>query len=97
MVSRSVDAYPEPSAHVVDGVDATLELAETRDAHTVYVIGGAASYALFFSVLDRMVLSRIPGTYEADVYFPAWDSETWSSVSTTEYDAFILEIWERID
>ncbi len=97
VVSQSRDAYPEPSVHVVDGVDAALELAEAQDSHTVYVLGGAAIYALFFPVFDRMVLSRIPGTYEADVYFPAWDAETWSVVSTTEYDAFTLEIWERTD
>jgi hypothetical protein len=37
----------------------------------------------------------VPGEYEGDAYYPAWDDEAWTRESTTEYDRFRLEEWVR--
>jgi dihydrofolate reductase len=42
-----------------------------------------------------MVLSRIPGEYDGDAYFPEWDTDEWTVVDRTPYDDFTLEEWVR--
>ncbi len=42
-----------------------------------------------------MVLSRVPGEYEGDTYYPSWDEEEWTLVAETEYERFSVEVWER--
>jgi len=59
------------------------------------VIGGAGIYALFQPVVDRMVLSPIPGEYDGDAYFPDWNESSWDRENATEYDDFTLEEWLR--
>lgn len=96
VLSRSDPEYDVETAHVVDGVEAAIEVAEDRGSETAYVIGGAAVYSLFQPHLDRMVLTRVPGEYEGDAYYPAWDDEDWVLESRTEYDDFAVEEWVRI-
>lgn len=95
VLSRSDPDYDVETAHVVDGVDAAIEVATDLGAETTYVIGGAAAYSLFQSHLDRMALTRVPGEYEGDAYYPDWDEDDWTLESRTEYDDFAVEEWVR--
>jgi dihydrofolate reductase len=96
VLSRSERAYVVESAHHASGVDSALAVVESLGADRVYVLGGGAVYDLFQPVVDRMVLSRIPGEYEGNVYFPEWDAEEWRRVDRVDYDAFTLEEWVRV-
>jgi len=44
-----------------------------------------------------MVLSRVPGEYAGDAFYPDWGDEEWSLAATTEYERFQLEEWVRVD
>lgn len=96
VMSRSMDndAVSLEDAYIVSSVEAAIETAAER-SETAYVIGGGAVYELFQPHVDRMVLSRIPGTYEGDTYFPSWDDAEWTLVSETPDDGFTLETWVR--
>jgi dihydrofolate reductase len=96
VVSRSDPTYPEASARVVDGVDAALDALAALGDETAYVLGGGGIYELFLSECDRLVLSRIPGEYEGDAWFPDLD-ESWSLVAETPMAGFTLEEWTRTD
>lgn len=85
---------PETAQHAAD-VEEALEIAGGLGEETVYVIGGGKIYELFQPHLDRMVLSRIPGEYEGDSYYPEWDEDEWELESETEYDDFTLQEWVR--
>ncbi|MEF8799966.1 MAG: dihydrofolate reductase [Halolamina sp.] len=95
VLSRSVTAFDAETAHHAAGVDDAVEVAESLDANRAYVIGGAGIYDLFQPVVDRMALSRVPGEYEGDSYFPNWDEDEWILLARTEYDGFTLEEWVR--
>ena len=97
VLSRSERAFEEATAHHAAGVDDAIAIAEDLDASQADVIGGAVIYDRFQPHVDRMVLSRVPGEYEGDAYYPEWDDEQWTRESTTEYDRFRLEEWVRID
>jgi len=95
VVSRSQSAFDVASAHHASGVDDAVETVEALGSDRAYVIGGAGIYELFQPVVDRMALSRVPGEYEGDTYFPEWETDDWRLVERTHYDEFILEEWVR--
>lgn len=86
---------PVPSAVHADGVESAIDLARRHGGDVAYVLGGAAVYAAFLPVLDRLVLSRVPGSFDADTYFPRWSTDEWRLEITTEYEGFTLEEWVR--
>jgi len=97
VVSREERSYEESSARPVTGVEEALAAVAETGAETAYVLGGAAIYELFLPHVDRMVLSRVPGEYEADAFYPEWDESEWERVSETPYENFTLQEWVRRD
>jgi dihydrofolate reductase len=95
VLSRSQSDFDVPSAHHASGVDDAVATLEGLGADVAYVIGGAGIYELFQPAVDRMVLSRIPGEYEGDAFFPEWDEADWTVVESEPYDEFTLEEWVR--
>jgi dihydrofolate reductase len=95
VLSRTVEAFDADTAHHAGGVDAAIEIATSLEADRAYVIGGAGIYDLFQPHLDRMVLSRVPGTPEGDSYYPDWEGSEWRLAEEIEYDRFTLQHWER--
>ncbi|ELZ21121.1 dihydrofolate reductase [Halosimplex carlsbadense 2-9-1] len=95
VVSRSDREYDVESARHAAGVDDAVGSVHALGASRAYVIGGGGIYALFQPYVDRMVLSRIPGEYEGDTYFPEWDAGEWQRVDAVDYDEFTLEEWVR--
>ncbi|MFB6160312.1 MAG: dihydrofolate reductase [Haloferacaceae archaeon] len=95
VLSRSAREFDVPTAHHASDVAEAVDVAASLGGDVAYVIGGAAIYALFQPHLDRMVLSRVPGEYEGDAYYPVWDESEWELVSRTPRDGFTLEEWVR--
>lgn len=96
VLSRSVEDYEIDGVDVVDSPEAAAALARRLPADTVYVLGGGAIYAVMFPHMDRLLISRIPGTYEGDTWFPEIDESDWQLVRTESQPGFTLEEWERI-
>ncbi|AFK19055.1 dihydrofolate reductase [Haloferax mediterranei ATCC 33500] len=97
VLSRSEQDFEVDTAEHASSVDEAIEIAESMDAETVYVIGGEAIYELFQPHLDRMVLSRIPGEYEGDTFYPEWETDDWELKSETPHEEFTLQEWIRTD
>ena len=95
VLSRSQSDFDvESASHAADVADATA-ITESLGAERAYVLGGAGIYALFQPHVDSMVLSRVPGEYDGDAYFPDWGRDEWRLVDDSEYDEFTLEEWTR--
>ena len=69
---------------IVHSVDEALKAAGNVDE--VMVIGGADIFKLFFPKADKIYLTKIDGTFEADVYFPEYKIEEWKEVSYEEHE-----------
>lgn len=95
VLSRSERTFDVESAHLAADVDEAIATVEILGADRAYVIGGGGIYALFQPVVDRMVLSRIPGEYDGDVSFPEWDPAEWERIDRVEHEDFTLEEWVR--
>ena len=97
VVSRTERDWDSASVFHAGGVDEAVAVAESLGADRAYVIGGSAVYELFQPHVDRMVLTRVPGEYDGDSYFPEWDEADWRLVEETPYENFTVETWERAD
>jgi dihydrofolate reductase len=95
VMSRTEREFDVPTAHHAADVEAALAILDDLGAEVGYVLGGGEVYRLFQPHLDRMYLSRVPGTYEADSFYPEFDETEWRLASTTEYGGFTLEEWVR--
>lgn len=57
-------------------IDSLVEFIQTLDQE-VMVIGGAQVYNQMIALSDKMLLTEVEATTEADVYFPPFDKEEW--------------------
>ena len=60
-------------------IESALAIAENTGINTLWVIGGASIYKWFlnYEKTNELVISKIPGQYDCDVFFPEIDLEKW--------------------
>lgn len=58
-------------------------LAQINDQEEVFIIGGASVYKTFINIAQKLYITRIGGTFKADVYFPEIDTGKWQLVEET--------------
>lgn len=73
--------YKKEGAVVVNSLEEALELA--KEDRQPYIIGGGEIYRLALPEADRIELTRVHGTFEADAFFPEIDENNWKLVSST--------------
>lgn len=70
IVITSKNNLPEEVV-VFHNLDNTLEYIKNMDE--VFIIGGASIYKQFLEYADRLYITEINNSYEADVFFPKFD------------------------
>ena len=65
-----------------------------EEARPIFVIGGAACYRLLLPYVWRAYVTRLSGSYDADVFFPSLDGFSMTSSSTGQ--DCIFEVYERV-
>lgn len=82
IVTRNA-TFEAPGCVVVTSLDAALEAA--KGSEEVMVIGGAEVYALALPKAQRLYITRVQGTFDADVYFPELDWQSWREIFRQEH------------
>lgn len=61
------------------------------------VIGGAQLYAevLEKDLVDEMVITQFPETYQCDTYFPEWNPLDWQSIFHAQESKFDINVLKR--
>jgi dihydrofolate reductase len=65
----------EQNIIVVHSLDQALLKAASQE--TIFIIGGGEIYNLSMEVADRIELTRVHQTFEADTFFPEIDTSRW--------------------
>lgn len=65
--------FQAEGCQVVHSIDEALDTARQYEQEEVFVIGGASIYKQFLPLVDRLYLTQVVGTYEADTFFPSYD------------------------
>lgn len=101
ILSSRMDAAPE-GFEVVHSIPEALEL--VKDEDEVFIMGGGMVYEQFLPLADRLYLTRIGKSFEADTYFPFINFDEWDLVDLEVIDddpsvdySYRFEVWERKD
>jgi dihydrofolate reductase len=74
-----------PGCEVVKSVDEALELCTNEEE--VFIVGGAEIYRLAINKNDRIYLTIIHHSFDADSFFPEIDYMEWKQVSREDHPA----------
>ncbi|MFC4769677.1 dihydrofolate reductase [Effusibacillus consociatus] len=68
----------------------------------LFIVGGAEIYKLLLPMANKLYITRVEGNFDADTYFPEFDSHGWELVSTTDQAVdsnnpyeYRFEVYER--
>lgn len=99
VISRNTH-YIKEGAVVVGSLEEAVDLA--KNDPQPFIIGGGEIYKLGMKVADKIELTRVHGTFEADTFFPEIPETKWKLISKTEHPkddkhayAFTYETWVR--
>lgn len=71
VLTRNPSYKPEKeNALAVSSVDEALELVRGRETEEAFVIGGQKIFEQFFPYADKLYLTVVKGSYDADAFFP---------------------------
>jgi len=73
------DNFRKEGVLVVNSLERAIEL--SADDPQPFVIGGGEIYKLAMKLADKIELTRVHGTFEADAFFPEIDENQWKLVS----------------
>lgn len=74
VITRQEDYKPE-GAKVVHSLEEALKI--SADDPQPFVIGGGEIYKLALDTADKIELTRVHGTFEADAFFPELNEDNW--------------------
>ncbi|WP_028044144.1 dihydrofolate reductase [Candidatus Stoquefichus massiliensis] len=61
----------------------------------LFISGGASIYQQSLPLADQLLISRIPGKYEGETYFPDFDEYGFELKETKPFETFDLQIYQR--
>ena len=85
---------------VVNNISDAIEI--SKNDPNPYIIGGGQIYKLGINLVDKIELTRVHNTFEADTFFPELNLNKWRLVSKTFHDidekhdhSFTYETYEK--
>lgn len=81
IITRQSD-YKAENCIVVGSLAEALKVCPVNEE--VFVIGGGEIYALALAQADKIELTRVHGTFDADAFFPDFDTNDWK-MQSSEY------------
>jgi dihydrofolate reductase len=86
VVTRS-KTYAAEGCLVVHSVEAAIQLARERGETEAFICGGAAIYAGALEVADRLYLTLVRASVDADVFFPVISENAWAEKGSENHSA----------
>ncbi len=87
VITRQGDYMPFDGAVVADSLETALARAGEDDAAEVMVIGGAEIFRSALGMADRVLLTRVHDTFEADTFLDDLDLATWRETWREDHQA----------
>lgn len=101
VISRKPTKSDWPNVQYVTSIDEAIAAAKPlvgQFPEEVMIVGGAEIYKQSLSICDRLYVTRIPGSYEADSFYPENYSNGFALKdrrNSQEHQGLTYEIWEK--
>ncbi|MFA8451010.1 MAG: dihydrofolate reductase [Bacteroidales bacterium] len=99
IISRTSD-YPGVDVKVVRSINEALKLCPKGEES--FICGGSQIYNETLNIVDRLYLTRIHKSFEANSFFPEIDFNQWRKIKSTHINndesvdfEYTFEVWER--
>jgi dihydrofolate reductase len=86
VVSRNPEFQAE-GCLMAHSLEEALDLARQGGESEVFIIGGGEIFAQALGLAERMYLTQVHATTEADVFFPEFDGDDWIEIKSEEHEA----------
>lgn len=79
VITRQKDYQPE-GCIVVDSIEKAIEVCPEND--TSFIIGGGEIYNLGLPFADKLEITRVHHSFEADAFFPEINPDDWTEIQS---------------
>ena len=86
--------YSAVGLHTAESLDKALRAAEELDGE-IFIAGGASVYRQAIEGAGKLYISKIPGIYDGDTFFPEFRDGRWELESAEPDQGFTLEVYRR--
>ena len=101
VITRQADWKAEGVIVAADLNDALKKAAETN-CNEVFVIGGGEIYKQSMEIADKIYMTRVHASFEADTFFPKIDESKWQLIANQDFwvdekhkYAYSFQTWEK--
>lgn len=101
IITRQPD-WNFPGAICCSSLESALEAARATNCLEVFIIGGGEIYREAFPIANRIYLTRVHTSMEADTFFPPIEPNQWTLIREEAFDAdekhaysYRFQIWDR--
>ena len=101
VITRQADWKKEGVIVASDLQDALRKAAETN-CHEVFVIGGGEIYTWALDIADKILITRVHASFDADTFFPVIDENKWQLTASQDFAAdekhqyaYSFQTWQR--
>lgn len=84
IITRNKD-YKQEDCIVVNSLQQAIEAAKTDD--NPYILGGAEIYKQAIEIADKLDITRVDQSFEADAFFPEIDATIWREAAREDFKA----------
>ena len=79
--------YKAEGCIIVHSLEDAFKIGEDNKQEEVFILGGAEIYKLAIPFTDKIYLTEIKSTFEADTFFPTFNMEEWEEIKRSEFPA----------
>ena len=79
--------YAAPGAIVVSSLQQAIEQAKATGDSEIFIIGGGEIYSQSLSIVDKIYLTKVHQSFDADTFFPNLNMNEWEIITSTEFQA----------
>ena len=101
VITRQTDWKAEGVIVAKDLQDALQKAAETN-CNEVFVIGGGEIYKWAIDIADKILITRVHASFDADTFFPEINETRWKLIANQDFGvdekhkyAYSFQTWER--
>ena len=105
VLTRQTD-FSEDNCIILHSLEKALEYAKEKNEKELFIIGGGQIYqeALSKKLIDKMYVTHVDHTFEADTFFPKINPQEWKKTSEEKYQAddkhsysYSFAVYEKIN
>lgn len=102
IVITANDSWKADGVLVAANLEDALKIAAETNCKELFIIGGGEIYRQSFPVADKIYLTRVHVTFDADTFFPEIDEAAWIQTGNLDFQAdekhawpYSFQTWER--